>query len=244
MESIPASILATVITHPIDVVKSNYQTSNLSFRQTLSNVAKNRLFYKGLSAQCCTYPVFWSSFFVLNQHFDKKSPVSAFGTSIIASAIANPFFVLKTRFQTGSVKSSLGYYGFTKSIVRNEGFKSLFKGTFATILNNTKLSLQIPLTHYLDEKLEIQNKYLSVISASFISKILTSTIYYPTDLVRVQQRNSPSPIPFFNTLKITYNTGGFSGLYRGVMLYSLVSIPNYILIMFFMKFIKESIDTN
>ena len=94
-----------------------------------------------------------------------------------------------------------------------------------TIINNTKYGLQFPLYDHL-----IEQKY-SLVSASILSKSISTTIYYPFDLIRINQRNSKLPISIIDVAKMLVRGHGIYGLYRGVLLYNMISTPNFVIMM-------------
>jgi hypothetical protein len=153
--------------------------------------------------------------------------------SSIASVVANPFFVLKIRFQTDM--KGKGYINYTRNMIAKEGIFSLQRGLVATLFNNTKLGVQLPFTYYLKDKIGSGSSSTNVVIASFISKTLTSSVFYPLDLLRVQQRASTNNKSLVELGKNIVKTTGFRGLYRGLLLYSSVSVPNYVLMMLFMN---------
>src|SRR5437868_4387862 len=124
--STTSSIISYSLTYPIDVVKTNYQNTNMKQKTTLNDVVKQiytkygvRGYYRGVSSTLMTYPLFWGIF------FQTRSYSNVFVASSIASVVTNPLFVLKTRFQSVSEQHGLNasYLKLTKDIYQNEGLR-------------------------------------------------------------------------------------------------------------------------
>jgi solute carrier family 25 protein 38 len=112
-----SSSLAIYLTQPIDTLKIQYQiskTNNNTIKSIIQNIYhKQGLFgfYKGTTSMLSTYPIFWSIFFEFKnkkfEFFKNKHTNNVANTIIassVASAVANPLFVLKTRKQTAITK--------------------------------------------------------------------------------------------------------------------------------------------
>ncbi len=256
-----SSALAVSIVHPIDVIKTNYQnnTSKADIKSIIRKISSSNAnmlskgFYRGLSAQLATYPVFYSAFFMINKseyvkdflnksEYIKKDfhPVlKTLTASTVATAISNPLFVLKTRFQTNK-GSGTGYFNYTKNMIKQEGLLSLQKGFPVSLLNNLKLCIQFPLTYYLNNAINTGNSSVNIVLSAFIAKTFTSGLLYPTDLIRIRQRASTTPIKMTHIIKSVIAENGFIGLWRGLLLYNCVSIPSYVLTMLFMQLLADN----
>jgi hypothetical protein len=112
--------------------------------------------------------------------------------------------------------------------------RGFYKGFALTLANNSKLCLQFPLYDKLKSKTD------SVVVSSMLSKIISSTIYYPTDLIRTNQRNMKNNLNMFETAKNLYKVGGCRGFYNGVVLYNMVSIPSFIVMMMVKEWIQST----
>lgn len=237
---ITSSVLATTTLQPIDVVKTRVQLSRttnnpIGFTNATGYIYKlgPRAFYKGLLPNLGTYPIFWGVFFQTNgidvNITDNKYTnkfIKSQGSSAIASLIANPLFVFKTRVQ--GIDNNLKYTRLFKSILKNEGIGGFYKGMNSTLLNNFKLGIQFPLYDYLKDEYN-----MNTVNSSLISKAVSTSIFYPFDLIRVNQRFSKESMSIMNTAKVIYSKDGFVGLYRGMILYNMISTPNFILMMVF-----------
>lgn len=233
-----SSIISYSLTYPIDVIKTNYQIANLKQKPIISNVVKQIYsthgitgYYRGVGSTLMTYPLFWGMFFQTNAH------TNVFVASGVASFVTNPLFVLKTRFQSTSHNyesiNQQSYLNLTKNIYRNEGIRGFFKGFVSTMANNTKLWIQF---YAYDE---MNKKTNNVVASSMIAKIFSSTIYYPTDLIRTNQRNLKENMNIVEVGKSIYKANGIKGFYNGVVLYNAISIPSFCIMMCCRDYIKK-----
>ena len=243
-----SNTLSTSIVHPIDVTKTRNQVNimynkSIPINKVIMDIYKGngvRGFYKGLGPQLMTYPFFWGIYFqtssATKRYYGDIKPsfmenaFITFGSASLASSIVNPLFVLKTRMQTSEVKTSA--VAIIKQLYKENGLKSAYKGLPSSIGNNVKLGIQFPLYDYLKSSTD------SVLFSSMFSKLIAATIFYPLDLVRVNQRNSPDVLTIKEVCNSIYNNHGVRGFYRGVLLYNMVSTPNFVL----MIFIKETLE--
>jgi solute carrier family 25 folate transporter 32 len=239
-----ANGISTIITHPIDVIKTNYQlaqTQNnignrLGARSIVQNVWRSRGvrgFYAGLTPNLCTYPIFWAVYFGTNQmmgdrKFFENKYVDRFAKSytagLIGSSLTNPLFVLKIRMQNSN-------RGGTRSVIQTIrdtnrlGIRAYYRGLGSTYLNNLKLAIQFPLYDVIKDRTD------SVVLSSFTAKTISSSLTYPLDLIRVNQRNSDQKIGIGQVVRQIYGRHGGRGMYRGVLLYNAVTTPNFIIMM-------------
>lgn len=248
-----SNILSTTLVHPIDVIKTNFQISRIEKQNNVKNIiAKTyrdfgiRGFYKGLTPNILTYPIFWGIFFQtrnkkinITEHYEINKFLVSFGSACFASFIANPLFVLKVRLQSQNKLNKKTYFGTIKEIYKSSGIIGYYRGMSATIFNNFKLGIQFPLYDYLKSKTDkLTSPFASVLISSSLSKIISSTPLYPLDLIRVIQRNSGS----LNILQIFNNIvkkDGYFGLYRGVLLYNSISTLNFVVMMCLVEEIKK-----
>jgi len=228
-----SSVISYSLTYPIDTIKTNYQTKSLSEKPVLKDVVRQiyqtqglKGYYRGMGSTLATYPLFWGIFFQTN------STHNVMVASGLASLCTNPLFVLKTRFQSTD-HANKSYLGLGQSIYRAEGVRGFFKGFGSTVFGNTKLWLQFPMYTFLNEKTD------NVVVSSMIAKITSSTIYYPTDLIRTNQRNLRDSRNMFQVGKSIYQVNGIRGLYNGVVLYNLVSIPSFVILMVCRDYLKK-----
>lgn len=237
-----SSALAYTFVYPIDVLKVQYQcqTVRTPVGGIFSNILKKqglRGFYKGYGSNLLTYPIFWGVFFESKNHLPFNNLANTLLASSAGSLVTNPLFMVTTRFQTEVLKNrSMSYRTLLPQIYRNEGIRAFFKGYPATIINNSKLCLQMPLADYLanlsikEGDSEVQ-KTAAVAGSSAIAKLSTSLFSYPLDLFRNIQRDSETKLPMKTIIQRIYHTSGLTGYYRGLLLYTSVTLPNFVLMM-------------
>jgi solute carrier family 25 folate transporter 32 len=253
-----ASMMSVLCTQPMDVVKTQYQvarlnSSNPRTTKIIKNIATTsgiKGFYRGIGPSLISYPIFWGAYFpIKNYNFEPSGYnlvdkfIVACGASSIASTITNPLFVIKTRVQTldtnysqSNNQDKSNYKKLCKSIYNEEGIKGFYKGLKPTIINNTKLGIQFPLYEYFKKETN------SIILASGLAKAFASTIFYPMDLIRVNQRDTIKNISIMKTTKQIYKKSGIIGFYRGVLIYNIVNGSNFILMMVFKEYIDDKIS--
>ncbi len=210
-----SNVGATTLCHPIEIVKVHVQTSPLNVRDAIQHVARNRLFFKGLTPNLMTYPIFWGAYFQSRQYID-----SSFVCGCIGSFVTNPLFVMKVRLQTG------------QPILFNP--RVLYAGYSATVFSNIKLAVQFPLYDFL------RDQEINVGVSSCIAKGVAASLTYPLDLARTNQRKNLNNIPFYTLMLQTFKASGMRGLYRGLWVHNCVSIPHFVIMMYGVEYFKNS----
>lgn len=242
-----SSSLASLSVYPIDVIKTQYQIDNIKsqnncIKTIVTNIVKKQGingFYRGITPNLLSYPIFWSIFFSLKKieyqptnHKYLNEFINSCGHGAIASIITNPLFVFKTRVQCEIITGNkYTYPQMVHSIYQQEGLRGYYKGLNATLLNSFKLGIQMPLMYHIEEK--TGNVWL----ASAVSKTFSSTIFYPFDLIRTVQRESQKNLSLTNIVKNIYQRNGIRGFFSGLFLYNLMTGPNFVLMMGFSKYL-------
>lgn len=233
-----ASLSSSLIMFPIESILRRKQTTKNTIRQI---VGKNNIktFYNGLGIELFCYPFFWTCYFSLNDAIKNKKIVeNKFGNNMITSYVSavgalfivNPSFTIKTNAQT--TKMPIGTT--INNLYQKNGVAGFYKGVTMSAVNNVKLSIMMPLYSYFKE-----DKGFSSTSASFVSKFIGNTIFYPSDLVRTIQRTNIEKKSFVSIVSNIYKENGMVGYFRGYFMYNLVSIPNFVLMMVF----KDLLET-
>jgi solute carrier family 25 (mitochondrial folate transporter), member 32 len=249
-----SSTVASAVTYPTDVIKSQYQVGKINhgkdFRahELTLNIYRQqgvRGFYRGIGSHLATYPAFWSIFWELNKHpvrlFENKmmnTGISAFTHATLATLVANPLFFLKLRKQTEILKNNhnVGYGRLISDTYKNEGMRAFYKGYPATAIGNIKLGIQFPLYDYIKDSSD------SVLLSSVGSKVISSAVFYPVDLIRGVQRDSTNKLSMTTVLKKIWKTDRMIGFYKGIGLYNLCTAPNFIIMMIARDKLKTWID--
>jgi hypothetical protein len=241
------SIVAVSLTHPIEVIKTNYQvlrnsSSPLSSFGTIKYIYNNRGFkgfFKGLPVSLTSQPVFWGMFYQtksLNLHFSSNKINNDFINNVVCglvgSLVANPLYVLKTRFQARTNTDT--YFKMAYDMYKTEKITQFFAGYPSTALNNLKLGIQLPLYSYFKE-----NNQMNTFYSAGMSKIISGSLFYPLDIIRTLQRNNSETLSFIKSMRIIYEKNGLIGFYRGVMIYNIYSTPNFIILMYITDFLQK-----
>jgi hypothetical protein len=242
-----SSIVAVSLTHPIEVLKTNYQvlgnsSTPMSSIGTIKYIYTKRGFsgfFKGLPVSLTSQPVFWGMFYQtksLNLQFStnkiSNDVINNVVCGSVGSFVANPLYVLKTRFQART--NTHTYFKMAYDMYKTEKITQFFSGYLSTALNNLKLGIQLPLYSYLKE-----NQQLNTFNSAGIAKFISTTLFYPLDIIRTLQRNSSETLSITKSLHMIYTNNGFSGFYRGVILYNVYSTPNFIILMYATDFLLK-----
>ena len=158
----------------------------------------------------------------------------SYGSATVASALANPLFVVKTKLQTYEKRPSIT--NTVSTLYKEGGCKAFFRGLPATLINNSKLAVQFPLYDTLKD-----DYGYGPFMASLLSKLSTTSVFYPLDLIRVNQRNTKD-LDMMDVTKTIYKQSGVRGFYRGVMLYNMVSTPNFVLMIVFKEMFESYLN--
>lgn len=242
-----SSVGASLVTYPIDSVKTNFQLrQNLKVPEILKTLRNNRGFYSGISSNLTTYPIFWGVFFQSRSY--RPAYDAYFGTGrptldnviytgacgALAGAITNPLFVLKVCSQSLALNNEKPtVYTLARQIYETRGLIGFMRGYQATLYSNTKLAVQFPLY---DKMRELG---YGVLPASAVSKAISNSLYYPLDIVRTIQRNSNRYISLSQSISYLWVNHGVYGFYRGILVYNSASVPNFILIALFSEWLKN-----
>ena len=235
--------IATVVCHPLDVVKTNIQTS-ISARpvDVIKRVCTEKLFFRGILPNLSTFPIFWGVFFETKRVLtaitttttthdrDQKTFLIPYVSANVASLVCNPLFVMKVQMQTSSKKMVIKDF---RSSIRFVRF--WLSGYPVTMVNNMKLGVQFSLYDYLRTSNDST-------TSSFVSKVVTTSVTYPLDLVRAIQRKTLNGTPFTTSLRHIYRESGIRGLYRGVVAYNCVSVPHFMIMMYSVEWMTTLLD--
>lgn len=170
--------------------------------------------------------------------------ISAVATGAVADCLTNPFWVIRTRMQLGSLKEPLthgkrdvlGVVGTAKKIFVHEGPLAFYKGLSATLLGLTHVAVQFPVYEWLKREARVrssdqQETLWDLVFASAASKFVGSSVTYPHEVVRTrlqaaEGRDSPGLV---RTLRIIVGEAGITGLYAGFGLNLVRVVPACVL---------------
>jgi len=164
--AVVSSTIATVLVHPLDVVKTRLQVQDkmkptyTGFSDALSQVAKKegvKGLYAGITPSLIGNSVAWGLYFGCYRLFQlEKNTFSSFdqtraatAAGIVTQLLTNPIWVVKNRMQLqqrNSVNSDQNYkstFDAIKVISREEGFKGFYAGLGLSLLSNIHGVIQL-----------------------------------------------------------------------------------------------------
>ncbi len=228
-----SSLVASAIVYPIDVIKTRRQVTGLGVMQCI----KSGHLYRGLAPNLFTYPTFWAVYFAL------EDKTNSFVASTVGSAMSNPLFVIKNRAQiSGRPLTEIAL-----EVARSP--RIAMAGLPITCLNNAKLAIQLPLVSAL------AGAGLPMPFAAASGKIAASLITYPIDLIRTRQRTGvahvgvladAAAVKKLSVVDIARDIWGestgvrrFGAFYRGFWPYTAMTLPNFVIMMSIMSYVKR-----
>jgi solute carrier family 25 folate transporter 32 len=201
-----------------------------------------RGFYKGWGASVVTQPSFWLIYMPVYEHLKKEYPdAPKFVTSNIAGSagalFTNPLWVMRARMQTEVLRGDrVRYTTFFQKTIREEGVTSLWKGGAVALFKNLQMGIQLPLYEYLRDE-----KSLNPFWSGIFSKMFSSTVMYPLDVIRTNLRAEVGYVSFKDITKKIYNrNGGFLNFYRGIPLYYFSQLPTFAVTMVVFEKLKKT----
>jgi len=241
-----AAAVSAVAVQPLDVLKTRLQT-NVALRQNLfSNIRHifrnegTRGLYRGLAPTLGSVVPSISIYFTLYNSIKRtlgcpsgdpvrdvvaQSAAAGLASSATA-AITNPMWLVKTRLQTSPVykhqTNTMGTMQTFRAIIREEGFRGLYKGLNASFLASSQAMVQFPI--YEELKLLMcssdQKSTCSYLAASAISASLSCIMTYPAEVVRTRLQAQGHVRVYngvFHAFRKIIAVEGAAGLYRGLM---------------------------
>lgn len=182
--------------------------------------------------------------------------------SMTAASVTSPIWVIKTRMQlqttpigsrragielTATEKAYSGPISAAKTILRDEGFRGLFRGLSASYLGVGEAAIQFALYEFL-RKWYMDTKHLDADGfsrggamppmASFVigasAKLVAASITYPHEVLRTRMREIPPAgsggRPEFSGIVATtqriLQREGIRGLYGGMFAHMVRTVPN------------------
>jgi solute carrier family 25 folate transporter 32 len=194
-------------------------------------------YYRGIGPNIGGNIVGWSLYFTLYAEFkrliDFSSPTANYFTSSTAAGVTtglltNPIWVLKTRI-LGTTRSDTGAYRSVtdgvKNMLQKEGIRSFWKGTIPGLFLVFQASLQFTFyDHFKQYQLSKKSSTTDTLStgeyiaSSAASKILSTIIAYPSQVIKSRLQNSTTEYKsVISTCKdVWHNEGHWRGFYKGV----------------------------
>jgi len=216
-----SSITATVLVHPLDVVKTRLQVQDRQHQlytgvvDALRKIGKKegiKGLYAGITPSLLGNSVSWGLYFGCYRFFqrDRKSffdqSRAAAASGIITVFLTNPIWLIKNRMQLqqrNSVDSGTNYkstWDAVKVISKEEGFRGLYKGVGLSLLNNihgviqlvTYEQLRLFVINNMGSDREKQSlSFFYAITTAACSKVLSQLVTYPITTVRTRVQQRP-----------------------------------------------------
>lgn len=194
-------------------------------------------YYRGILPNIMGNIAGWSLYFTLYAEFKNRinfsNATANYFTSSTAAGVTtglmtSPIWVLKTRI-LGTTKNEAGAYQSAiqgvKQMLAKEGILSFWKGTIPGLFLVLQASLQFTfydhIKHYQLSKRHESDQRLSTseyILSSAMSKILSTVITYPTQVIKSRLQNSTTKRMSILAVcrTIWHNEGRWRGFYKGV----------------------------
>jgi solute carrier family 25 protein 33/36 len=172
--------------------------------------------------------------------------------------VTNPIWLVKTRFQlmAAGQKQFKTYGEVIKTIYKEDGISGFFRGLSASYVGCTEGAIQWIVYENLKKSLESeQNDKKQKITpaqyarASSAAKFVAILMTYPHEVVRTRLREQGTRYKgFLNSLKLIAKEEGIRGLYGGVGLHLLRSVPNaaimFVTFELVSNYLQDKIDNN
>lgn len=241
-------VCAVLVGHPFDLVKVRLQTSAGQYKGTLDVVKKTiasdgaRGLYRGVAAPLAgVTPMFAISFwgYDLGQRIVTSitkpegklsiSEISAAGflSAIPTTAVAAPFERVKVILQLqgqGKVpegqKQFNGAFDVVKHLYKEGGFRSVFKGSAATLARDGPGSaLYFATYEYLKKSLTPEGKSMSLGAITLAGGTAGTVMWipvFPVDTIKSNLQSSDTPQSISQVTKGIYRKGGFKAFFPGL----------------------------
>jgi dicarboxylate transporter 10 len=222
-----ASIISSIITHPIDVVKVRIQNqvsnTNSSILPLIASISKKEgigFLVNGVSASILRNGTFVTSkmfaYNYLKQTYNPQSFQSKFICGMSAGAfgsiIGTPFDVIMVHMQSSNKCNNIPQS--IQSIYKHNGLLGFWKG-FQYTISRAIIVTACQFSVYDQIKQELSNtyhEYISFTSASIISSITTGIVSNPVDVCKTRVINDIKPYHISSIIK----QDGVLSLWKGV----------------------------
>ncbi|KAI8903768.1 mitochondrial carrier domain-containing protein [Gorgonomyces haynaldii] len=226
-----AGIVSAITVNPLDIVKfrlQNQQSKSIGIKESLKIIYRQegfRGFYRGLTATVQVYAIdralWFPAYHELKRTFASllDTQIDTFWVHLSASCVSSSLVHSNQNgiplFQYKNVADGL------KTMIRQEGFVSLYKGLLPSFLGISHVAVQFPMYEQLKLLIRHQFNSIDLLLASSISKFIASAVTYPHEVVRtrLQTQIGFTTIKYkglLRTLGVIITEEGLSGLYKGL----------------------------
>jgi solute carrier family 25, member 33/36 len=185
---------------------------------------------------------------------NENSPLVHLGAAAIAgistSTATNPVWLIKTRMQLQSSTNRLysSSWNCLISIIRNEGFKSLYKGLGASYLGVIESSMQWVIYEHLKKGIQkrphhrADSAWIEFFGAAGAAKLIAAVIAYPHEVLRTRMREETNNSTrryksLLQTARLILKEEGAGAFYGGMTAHLMRVVPNSAIMFFCYEFL-------
>lgn len=247
MDFIPGflqGVARVLISYPFDYIRVHLQKNK--YESTKDFLKKNKSsikdLYRGVKYPLSIVPIDRAITFKLYEDFNKKSYNPMF-SSLIASSLTCLYNVPLQSINTNYIlqNEKRGYFNYVRDIVKNYKSNYLFK-SYSTEYSRLVLGSTLYMGIYGNIRNITPDHYLYHMLNGSITNVLTWTIIYPLDTIRVEHQTNNSTLK--NTIIHKYKNQGFKSFYKGISLVYIRTLPSASVGMFVYELSKKMIEKN
>ncbi|GMT05647.1 hypothetical protein PENTCL1PPCAC_27821, partial [Pristionchus entomophagus] len=244
-------------------------SSYLDAARQITKAEGVRGLYQGLSPNIIGCALSWGAFLHVNDWIRERvrssapSTISssshltnfacAYASGVSVMCFTNPIWLVKTRlclqYESG-VKKYDGMVDCMQKIVREEGARGLYKGFVAGLLGASHGAAQMMIYTHLKERRALQLGFersaqlplTDYFFFSTLSKVLAVTMTYPYQVVRTRMQDHNAVYSgVWNTLKRTVQGEGVAGLYKGLLMANIRTLPATVIVFMTYEKVKYAV---
>ncbi|KAM0790438.1 hypothetical protein ACM66B_003316 [Microbotryomycetes sp. NB124-2] len=240
-----AGLVSSVVTCPLDVIKTRLQASGAhngptGLVDTFSSIWRYdgfRGLYRGLGPTIIGYLPTWAIYFTVYDAVKSRmgsirgndDPVSHLVAAMTAGAtgtiVTNPLWVVKTRFMTQRIGPNDVKYRHTYDaiarIYRLEGVGTFYRGLLPSLVGVSHIAVQFPLY----EQLKVYYRprdgsdipSTTILFCSSASKMVASVATYPHEVLRTRLQIQQSAKSGFNEATAPVRRHGIVSMFREIV---------------------------
>jgi len=240
---IAGGAISMTMFYPLDLLRTRAHTmtakgSRLRSAKVLFQQEGARGMYRGVTMAVCAHSIGWGTYLTLFRSSQNATRslmgsdtdtvpgdfVSACVAATATATLVTPLNLIKTRVQLHDTpgKKPKGVVSGLRTVVREEGFRSLFRGVGPQILLSSHTTIQVALYEFMKRKIwQGEDPPTSgVAMASGASKGVAAVICNPLEVcrTRLQDKKNVGGVDY-NSMRSAFSTiweqEGIRGLYRG-----------------------------
>lgn len=232
---------ATLVLHPLDLLKTRFQATTTNENRAKFAVARelSRIYraggikglYRGFSANFTGSTLSWGLYFLLYRWIQHQweSPlvgwqyfISAGSAGMLTVLATNPIWLAKTRLCQPGPQIYTGLIDCLRRTVKAEGVSGLYRGLIPGLIGTSHGAVQF-LTYE-----SLKGKYREMTSGklpsvpeyllmSSVSKVTASTVTYPYQVARCRlQMSGGQYASLGDVITKTFRNEGIAGFYKGI----------------------------